>query len=81
MAELQAKVEEEKEWWGRRKRGIQDGFMKELDEEKESASRQASITAGTHKSNSDDDAVLVERGSPAGTPNPGSAKKKKAGKK
>lgn len=81
MAELQAKVPEEREWWERRKKGISEGFMKELDEEA-SASRKGSVAATQKSSNSDDDAVLVERapldatqGSAPSTP--GSSKKKK----
>lgn len=87
MAELQSKVEEEREWWERRKKGISEGFMKELDNEASmSGSRKGSVAAGsTQRSSSDDDAVLVERAAPAATQGtapdtPASAKKKK-GKK
>lgn len=83
MAELQAKVEEEREWWESRKKGIQEGFMKELDnDEKAKAGETQRVPATPVKSGSDDDAVLVEAGGPAGSQGEGggSAKKKK-GKK
>lgn len=92
MAELQAQVDAETEWWERKKKGIQTGFMKELDDEKQATEKLPKTDEGakpapiSRKSNSDDDAVLVEAGGPAagqevpsgGTP--GGAKKRK-GKK
>ncbi|KAF2221978.1 Sec62/63 complex, subunit Sec66 [Elsinoe ampelina] len=72
MEELQAKVDEEREWWEARKKAANDSFMKELDEEK-------TATPVTKKSNSDDDAVLVEVGGPAGAQ--GSIRGKKKSKK
>lgn len=87
MAEIQAQLPQEKEWWDKRKSNIQSTFMKELDEDEEKAkgadSRKASIVSNpaAQKSNSDDDAVLVEAGGPAAdtvqNQTPGSAKKKK----
>ncbi|GAM82136.1 hypothetical protein ANO11243_001150 [Dothideomycetidae sp. 11243] len=71
MEELQAKVDEERDWWDARKKGIQEGFMKELDVD--SAANSAPATATTTpakpapKIGSDDEAVLVEAGGPAGS--------------
>ncbi|TKX23674.1 translocation protein sec66 [Elsinoe australis] len=73
MEELQAKVDEEREWWEARKKGIQEGFMKELDEEKASVPAPKSGV----KNNSDDDAVLVEAGGPAGSQGSGGSVKGK----
>lgn len=70
MEEVQAKLEEEQEWWEARKKGIQDGFMKELDGGEE--------VKTAPKTGSDDEPVLVEAGGPAGAQ--GSIKKRK-GKK
>lgn len=91
MAEIQAQLLHEKEWWDKRKSNIQSTFMKELDEDEEKAkgadSRKASVVSNpaAQKSNSDDDAVLVEAGGPGAdapqSQTPGSAKKKKKNKK
>jgi translocation protein SEC66 len=35
LAEITSKTSSEKEWWEKKKAGIQSDFMKELDEEKE----------------------------------------------
>lgn len=78
MAEMQAQVKEEKEWWERRKAGIQEGFMKELEEDGKEKTEQVRKASVGGKTGSDEDAVLVEAGGPAATP--GSSKKKK-GKK
>ncbi|KAF1839970.1 translocation protein-like protein sec66, partial [Cucurbitaria berberidis CBS 394.84] len=51
--EIMSKASAEKEWWQKRKADIQTDFMKELDEEKIKSS--------------EDDAVLVEAGGPAGS--------------
>ncbi|THW64660.1 hypothetical protein D6D25_02009 [Aureobasidium pullulans] len=79
MEDIQFKLPEEKEWWDKRKQGIQTQFMKELDDEA-AGSRKGSVTSASNsrkgsvvsvagqKINSDEDAVLVET--------PGSAKKK-----
>ncbi|KAJ4372218.1 Translocation protein S66 [Neocucurbitaria cava] len=53
LGEITAKAPAEKEWWEKRKATIQTDFMKELDEEK--------------LKSSEDDAVLVEAGGPAGS--------------
>ncbi|KAL1982292.1 hypothetical protein VTN96DRAFT_1450 [Rasamsonia emersonii] len=81
IEEYQSKVGEEREWWDRKKASIQEGFMKELENEESSkkTTTQSSTTAG-----SDDDAVLVEAGGPAVTgteTSSPSGKKKKKGKK
>jgi len=92
MEELQARIPEEKEWWDLRKKGITDGFMKELDEEKavtaSPGGKKGSVSSqGGQTRVSDDDAVIVEGGGPtdqAGTPTstPGNTpSKKKKGKK
>ncbi|KAH7399306.1 translocation protein-like protein sec66 [Pyrenochaeta sp. MPI-SDFR-AT-0127] len=54
LGEIMSKATEEKEWWEKRKATIQTDFMKELDEEERVKS-------------SEDDAVLVEGGGPAGS--------------
>jgi translocation protein SEC66 len=83
MEEIQSKLPEEKEWWEKKKAGIQSQFMKELEEEAAGSrqgsvtsaptSRKGSITPATpQKANSDESAVLTET--------PGSAKKKKKSK-
>jgi len=68
MAEIQATVDSEKEWWEKRRASIQKDFMKELDEESEETPA---------KANSDDEPVLVETDTPSATP----GSKKKKGKK
>ncbi|KAF3398245.1 Translocation protein sec66 [Penicillium rolfsii] len=73
LAEHQEKVKEEREWWDKKKESIQEGFMKELDEEGKEGSAQAPATPAkvneavpvtpakaTSVLGSDDDAVLVE---------------------
>ncbi|KAI0851389.1 Sec62/63 complex, subunit Sec66 [Daldinia vernicosa] len=65
LDEIESRAETDKKWWEKRRETIQKEFMKELDEE--------SSTKGSVKG-SDDDAVLVDSGSP-------SASKKKKGKK
>jgi translocation protein SEC66 len=90
IEEHQSKLDEEKEWWDRKKARIQEGFMKELEEEgsKKSGTVKSSATAGQSTdtsatassvtTGSDDDAVLVEADGSVGT---NSTKKKKKGKK
>ncbi|KAH7076857.1 translocation protein-like protein sec66 [Paraphoma chrysanthemicola] len=63
LGEIMAKSEEEKKWWESRKAMIQSDFMKELDEEKTKSS--------------EDDAVLVDAGGPAGSVGKGAKKGKK----
>lgn len=82
VAEHQEKVAEEREWWDKKKSSIQEGFMKELNEEEgstpaqrpvtpakaaEGASAPASAPAGSVQG-SDDDAVLVEAESSVNRP-------------
>ncbi|KAK7989173.1 hypothetical protein PG989_009488 [Apiospora arundinis] len=67
LDEIQNKSAAEKEWWDKRRETIQTEFMKELEEEP---------TKGSSKVGSDDDAVLVDSGTPVTTPS-----KKKKGKK
>ncbi|KAJ9192095.1 hypothetical protein DTO164E3_6760 [Paecilomyces variotii] len=93
IQEMQSKTKDEREWWDRKKATIQEGFMKELDEE--AAGKSGSVPASSAPTTSatknaepaapsatasDDDAVLVEAGGPA-APETGSPKKKKKGKK
>lgn len=63
LGEILSKAPEEKEWWEKRKTNIQTDFMKELDEEKVKSS--------------EEDAVLVEAGGPAGSVGKGGKKAKK----
>lgn len=65
---IQDKAPAEKEWWEKRRAAVSEGFMKELDEEK----------TGAGKAGSEEDGVLVDSNTPAGTP---SGSKKKKGKK
>lgn len=76
VAEHQEKVKEEREWWDKKKESIQEGFMKELnEEEKEGATQMPATPAKVNGAvpvttpsaakaasvqGSDDDAVLVE---------------------
>jgi translocation protein SEC66 len=66
---VQDQAQSEKEWWEKRRAVIQTDFMKELDESEKSS------TSG--KAPSEEDAVLVD----AGTPSAGGGGKKKKGKK
>ncbi|KAI0889993.1 Sec62/63 complex, subunit Sec66 [Annulohypoxylon maeteangense] len=70
LDEIESRAETDKEWWEKRREAIKKDFMRELDEE--------SSTKGSVKG-SDDDAVLVDSGTPASTP--GGSRKKKGGKK
>ncbi|KAL1854742.1 Translocation protein S66 [Paecilomyces lecythidis] len=96
IQEMQSTTKDEREWWDRKKATIQEGFMKELDEEAASKSGSVPTTASgattsatkhsepiPSATGSDDDAVLVEAGGPAApeTGSPESGKKKKKGKK
>ncbi|KAI2468030.1 Sec62/63 complex, subunit Sec66 [Annulohypoxylon bovei var. microspora] len=67
LDEIEERAGADKEWWEKRRETIKKDFMKELDEE--------SSTKGSVKG-SDDDAVLVDSGTPASTPGGGSKKKK-----
>lgn len=77
MEELQSKVDEERDWWDARKKNIQEGFMKELEEEKPSS---PVAKKSPSKTGDEDDAVLVEAGGPAGSQGQGggSVRRKKA---
>lgn len=94
--EHQAKVQEEQEWWDRKRASIQEGFMKELDEESAAAkaasapvvnkastvgSRSTASSVVGERIGSDDDAVLVEGGGPAASGGGKGGNKKKKGKK
>ncbi|KAH8815108.1 Pre protein translocase subunit Sec66-domain-containing protein [Xylogone sp. PMI_703] len=59
LDEIQSQTEAEKQWWEKRRASIQTEFMKELD-----ASPATSPKPATGKISSDEDAVLVEAGSP-----------------
>ena len=67
LDEIQAQVDAEKEWWERRRAGIQSDFMKELDDADKTQI----------KTSSEDEPVLVDGNTPSATP----SKKKKGGKK
>ncbi|EFR01916.1 translocation protein sec66 [Nannizzia gypsea CBS 118893] len=85
---FQATVTEEKEWWDRKRASIQEGFMKELEQEKtgttESSKTKGDSTGDNTQAGSDEDTVLVDAasstGSAAGSVS-GGGKKKKKGKK
>ncbi|KAK7756824.1 Translocation protein S66 [Diatrype stigma] len=85
LEEIEAKTDAEVEWWEKRRAAIQQDFMKELDNEAGSVAgsvRGPGSVAGSVKGGSDEDGVLVDSGSTTTAPNtPGSAKKKKGGKK
>jgi translocation protein SEC66 len=73
--DIQGTVDEEKAWWDKRRATIQSEFMKELDDEEA-------------EKRSEDDAVLVDAGTPAptvpsaaSTPAGTPSGKKKKGKK
>ncbi|OTB08874.1 hypothetical protein M426DRAFT_316900 [Hypoxylon sp. CI-4A] len=70
LEEIENRAAVDKEWWEKRRESIKKDFLKELDEE--------TSTKDSVKGASDDDGVLVESGSPTGTP---SGKKKKGAKK
>jgi translocation protein SEC66 len=65
LDDIQSRVTAEKEWWEKRRASIQNEFMKELGDSK-----------NTGKVGSEDDGVLVDSNTPAGTPSSGSRKKK-----
>lgn len=82
IEEYQSKVGEERVWWDRKKATIQEGFMKELEQEESSKktatgktpsnatagqSTEGSTAQSSLAAGSDDDAVLVEAGGPAVT--------------
>lgn len=64
MAEIQGQMETEKEWWEKRRAGIQSDFMKELEQEEGRGAKMAAEPK--NRGGSDDDAmVLVDSGGPA----------------
>ncbi|PGH18497.1 hypothetical protein AJ80_04467 [Polytolypa hystricis UAMH7299] len=94
IEENQSKVQSEREWWDKKKAGIKESFMKELEEEggakddsttkDEKKPSAAPSAAPSVISSGDDDTVLVESGGPAvsgGSGGGGGGKKKKKGKK
>lgn len=81
VAELQTQAKVDREWWDKKKAGIQSDFMKELEED--SAKSRPTVATGD-KATSDEDAVLVEGGGPASTGSVAGTKggtKKRKGKK
>lgn len=95
LAEQQSKLAEERQWWDKKKASIQEGFMKELNEQgpasdsgsalapKTTASKGSeavSAAPATSVQGSDDDAVLVEPETSGNTPTGGGGGKKKKGK-
>ncbi|CAG8947284.1 unnamed protein product [Penicillium salamii] len=96
MEEQASNVEEERKWWDKKKTSIQEGFMKELEEDSSATKTTPASTTtkdldtasttspapGASVQGSDDDAVLVEAENTSSTPNsPASTKKKGKGKK
>ncbi|EEQ35026.1 Translocation protein S66 [Microsporum canis] len=86
---LQNTVTEEKGWWDHKRASIQEGFMKELEQEKAGTTESSRTKGGSTGENtqlgSDEDAVLVDAassttGSTTGSVS-GGGKKKKKGKK
>jgi len=74
MEELQSKVDEERQWWEGRRKGIQEGFMKELGGA-ERGSKSPPLKSPLTKNGSDDDTVVIEAGGSQGA-NGGSMRKK-----
>ncbi|KAH8885171.1 pre protein translocase subunit Sec66 [Thozetella sp. PMI_491] len=72
--EIQDQVVAEKEWWQKRKAGIQTDFMKELDEEETNKTQAKAV-------HSEDEPVLVDGNTPSATPSATPSKKKNKGKK
>jgi translocation protein SEC66 len=72
IGNLQLQTQSEKNWWEKRRATIQDGFMKELDDEKAAKSVKAPTRV------SDDEAVWGDSGGPA-VAHQGPGKKKKKG--
>lgn len=82
MNEQQGKLAEERAWWDKKKATIQEGFMKELDEDSVTKPVQATVpaSAAAPAPGSDEEAVLVEAEN-SGNSNVGSPKsQKKKGK-
>ncbi|KAK3934487.1 putative translocation protein sec66 protein [Diplogelasinospora grovesii] len=84
LDEIQAQAEHEKEWWEKRKAGIKEDFMKELDaDEKKQQEQQQTANKPSASASvaSEDEPVLVDTNTPSATPSGSSKKNKKAGKK
>lgn len=82
IAEIQGQLGQEKEWWEKRRAGIQSELMKELEEEEGSGTK--STAEPKNRGSSDDDTmVLVDSGGPAQAQGGGmgSMRKKGRGKK
>ena len=82
VAEIQAKVRADREWWEKERESISSKFMQELDQE---APAETSKPVPTATGNSDEEAVLVEAGGPAAGGSAAGSKggtvKKRKGKK
>ena len=78
IADVQAQVVSEREWWDKRRASIQSDFMKELDVNSAATSSSKPTTPG-ERIGSDEEAVFVEGGGPAAA-GKGSTRRKK-GKK
>jgi len=87
LDEIEAKVDSEKEWWEKRRAAIQKDFPQQPVPEVATAAPEVVVTgvdspAKTSVVASDDEAVLVDAGSPvASAPSTPSGKKKKGSKK
>ncbi|KAF2085601.1 hypothetical protein K490DRAFT_67485 [Saccharata proteae CBS 121410] len=82
VEEIQSQAKSEREWWDKKKAGIQESFMKELDESSTTRPSTAGTTSATSRNGSvvGDDAVLVDADGPA-SGQQGGGKKKGKGKK
>lgn len=80
LDDIQAKTENEKEWWEKRRASIQSDFMKELDKEAEAKASKVAFPTKSTSVVSDEDAILVQRGRAAASEH-GSPSRKRKGKK
>lgn len=78
MTDLQSQTDSEKEWWEKKKESIRAELMGELDEEDETP---LPAPKAASRSDTSDDAVLVESGGPVDKSAASAANKKKKGKK
>ena len=72
VAEIQSQLPAEKAWWDNKRAGIQSDLMKEL----ETSGNGKAVEPAPRRTGSDEDAVLVDGGGPAGS----QGGKKKKGK-
>lgn len=94
MNDQQTRLEEERQWWNKKKMSIQEAFMKELNEGSVASTHEAKTTettaqsleaasitpaAGSSVQGSDDDAVLVDAETSNVPGSPPSADKKAMG--